>query len=87
MLRGECTDHVLFGSIIHVGFIVLAAVGVISIYFSANRARRDAQLARSQAEMVQFNERRAAQSNWPSPGPMMNTDTRADRPIGEQLAV
>ncbi|KAK4235235.1 hypothetical protein C8A03DRAFT_36918 [Achaetomium macrosporum] len=42
----------------HAGFIILAAGGVISVYFSTNKARRDAQLARSQAEMVQFNERR-----------------------------
>ncbi|AEO70671.1 uncharacterized protein THITE_2122340 [Thermothielavioides terrestris NRRL 8126] len=43
---------------IHAGFIVMAAGGVISIYCSASRRRRDAQLAKSQAEIVQFNERR-----------------------------
>ncbi|KXX73178.1 hypothetical protein MMYC01_210255 [Madurella mycetomatis] len=39
--------------IIHVGFIMLAAGGVIYIYISGDKARRDEWLARSQAEMVQ----------------------------------
>ncbi|KAL2136188.1 hypothetical protein VTI74DRAFT_5066 [Chaetomium olivicolor] len=42
---------------IHSGFIVLAAGGVIRIYLAGKRARREAQLARSQAGMVEFNER------------------------------
>ncbi|KAK4156627.1 hypothetical protein C8A00DRAFT_40927 [Chaetomidium leptoderma] len=45
-------------SMIHAGFIILAAGGIIHIYFSTNKERRDVQLARSQAEMVQFSERR-----------------------------
>lgn len=46
-------------SIIHASFIILAAGGVMSIYFSGKKAQANAQLARSRAEMVQFNERRA----------------------------
>ncbi len=44
-------------SMIHAGFIVMAAGGVIHIYFS-NKARQNPQLVRSQAEMVHFSERR-----------------------------
>ncbi|KAK4044364.1 hypothetical protein C8A01DRAFT_12262 [Parachaetomium inaequale] len=51
--------------IVHAGFIVLAAAGMIHIYFSINKARRDARLAKSQAEMVQFNERREQMRNQP----------------------
>lgn len=44
-------------SMIHAGFIVMAAAGVIHIYFS-NKAKQDPQLVRSQAEMVHFSVRR-----------------------------
>jgi hypothetical protein len=51
--------------VIHAGFIVLAAGGVTSIYLSRNKGQQDAQLARSQAEMVQFNERRRQLQSQP----------------------
>ncbi|KAK4098779.1 hypothetical protein N658DRAFT_499016 [Parathielavia hyrcaniae] len=52
-------------AILHAGFIVLAAGGVIRIYFSSNKARREAQLGRSHADIVQFNERRAQLQSLP----------------------
>ncbi|KAK3300711.1 uncharacterized protein B0H64DRAFT_381599 [Chaetomium fimeti] len=51
--------------IIHASFIILAAAGMINIYHSMSRSRKDTQLARSQAEMVQFNERRARMAHRP----------------------
>ncbi|KAH6650413.1 hypothetical protein F5144DRAFT_481008 [Chaetomium tenue] len=51
--------------IIHAAFIVLAAAGMINIYHSMSKGHKDAQLARSQAEMVQFNERRAQMARGP----------------------
>jgi hypothetical protein len=38
---------------------------MIGIYFSINKARRDARLAKSQAEMVQFNEMREQMRSQP----------------------
>ncbi|KAK4129067.1 hypothetical protein N657DRAFT_668157 [Parathielavia appendiculata] len=52
-------------SILHAGFIILAAAGVMRIYFSSTKARQEAQLARSQVEMVQFNERRRQLQSLP----------------------
>lgn len=64
--RGDLTDG--SGSIIHAGFIILAAAGIIHIYVSAKGARRDAHIAESQAQMVLFNEMRL-QENLANPGP------------------
>ncbi|GAB1310709.1 MARVEL domain-containing protein [Madurella fahalii] len=50
--------------IIHVGFIVLAAGGVMHIYLSGGKARDEERLARSRAEMIQFNERRRQIGQW-----------------------
>lgn len=51
--------------IIHAAFIILAAAGMINIYFSISKSRKGAELARSQAEIVQFNERRAQMARGP----------------------
>jgi hypothetical protein len=65
MGKGGISTDCQYHSIIHAAFIILAAAGMVNIYHSMSKSRKDAQLARSQAEMVQFNERRARMARGP----------------------
>ncbi|KAK4144847.1 uncharacterized protein C8A04DRAFT_11086 [Dichotomopilus funicola] len=42
--------------IVHAGFIVLAASGMVKIYLVTNRSQRDSQVEKSQVKMVEFSE-------------------------------
>ncbi|KAL2256747.1 hypothetical protein VTK26DRAFT_1181 [Humicola hyalothermophila] len=56
-------------SVIHAGYIIMAALGIIHIYYSEKKIDGDPQLARSQAEIVQFSQRQALRASTGVNGP------------------